>query len=99
MGAIRDGVFFYWFKLRYVEDGVNRMEVRRKFEREGMGAWLSYDFEWAKEFLCKFRSRTSSLDVLGAKEDPVTYFERRSQIPMLVRLDLVARLCLGDFVA
>ncbi len=95
---IRNGVFFYWFKLRYVEDGVNHTEVRWKFESEGMGAWLSYDFEWAKEFLCEFRSRASSLDVLGAKEDFVTYFEWRSQIPTLVRLDLVARLCLGDFV-
>ncbi len=64
-----------------------------------MGAWLSYDFEWAKEFLCEFCSRTSSLDVLGAKEDFVTYFEWRSRIPALVHLDLVARLRLGDFVA
>ncbi len=41
-----------------------------------MGAWLRYDFEWAKEFLCEFRSRMSSLDMLGVKEDLVTYFER-----------------------
>ncbi len=40
-----------------------------------MGAWLGYDFEWAKEFLCEFRSRMSSLDVFGAKEDFVAYFE------------------------
>ncbi len=53
-----------------MEDRVNGMEVRWKFECEGMGAWLGYDFEWAKEFLCEFRSRASSLDVLGAKEDP-----------------------------
>ncbi len=30
--------------------------------------WLRYDFEWAKEFLCEFRSRTSSPDMLGTKE-------------------------------
>ncbi len=78
--------------------GVNGTEVRWKFEHEGMGAWLRYDFEWAKEFLCKFRSRTSSLDVLRAKEDFVTYFEWRSWIPMLVCLDLVARLHLSDFI-
>ncbi len=96
---IRDGVFFYWFKLRYMEDRVNHMEVQWKFECEGMGAWLSYDFEWAKEFLCEFCSRMSSLDVLGAKEDFVTYFEQRSRIPALVCLNLVVRLCLSDFVA
>ncbi len=59
-----------------------------------MEAWLSYDFEWMKEF----HSRTSSLDMLGTKEDFVTYFERRSRILALVCLDLVARLCLSDFV-
>lgn len=75
---------------------MNGTEVQRKFEYEGMRAWLSYDFEWAKEFLCEFRSRVSSLDMLGAKVDFVTYFERRSQIPVLVCLDLVARLHLGD---
>ncbi len=96
---IGDGVFFYRFKLQYMEDGVNGTEVRRKFEREEMGALLSYDFKWAKEFLCKFHSRMSSLDVLGAKEDFVTYFEQRSWILTLVCLDLVVRLCLSDFVA
>ncbi len=64
-----------------------------------MGVWLRYDFKWAKEFLCEFCSRTSSLDMPGAKEDFVTYFERRSQILVLVCLDLVVRLCLSDFVA
>ncbi len=63
-----------------------------------MGAWLGYDFRWAKEFLCKFCSRTSSLDMLGAKIDFVTYFEKGSQILTLVCLDLVARPCLSDFV-
>ncbi len=82
-----------------MEDRVNGLEVRWKLEGEGMGAWLSYDFEWAKEFLRKFRSRVSSLDMLGAKIDFVIYFERRSRIPVLVRLDLVARLRLSDFVA
>ncbi len=81
-----------------MEDGVNGMEVRRKFECEGMGASLSYDVKWTKEFLCEFRSRMSSLDVFGAKEDFVTYFERRSRIPVLVCLDLVARLRLSDFI-
>ncbi len=64
-----------------------------------MGAWLSYDFEWAKDFLHKLRSRVSSLDMLGAQIDFVTYFEWRSQILTLVCLDLVPRLCLGDFIA
>ncbi len=64
-----------------------------------MGAWLSYDLKWAKEFLCEFRSRMSSLDVLGTEEDFVAYFEWRSRIPVLVCLDLVARLCLSDFIA
>ncbi len=64
-----------------------------------MGAWLRYDFEWAKIFLCEFCSRASSLDVFGAKEDFVTYFEWRSQILTLVCLDLVVRLCLSDFIA
>ncbi len=41
---------------------------------------------------------TSSLDMLGVKEDLVTYFERRGRILMLVCLDLVARLHLSDFV-
>ncbi len=36
--------------------------------------------------------------MLGAKEDFVTYFEWRGQILMLVCLDLVARLCLSDFI-
>ncbi len=82
-----------------MEDRVNGMEVRRKFEREGMGAWLRYNFEWAKEFLCEFCSRMSSLDMLGTKEDFVTYFEWRSQTLMLVCLNLVARLHLSDFIA
>ncbi len=81
-----------------MEDRVNGMEVQRKFECEGMGAWLSYDFEWTKEFLREFRSRASSLDVFRAKEDFVTYFEWRSRIPTLVCLDLVAGLHLSDFV-
>ncbi len=81
-----------------MEDWMDSMEVRQKFESEGMGAWLSYDFEWAKEFLCKFHSRASSLDMLGTKEDFVTYFEQRSWILALVCLDLVARLHLSDFV-
>ncbi len=63
-----------------------------------MGAWLSYDFEWTKEFLHEFCSRTSSLDMFGTEEEFVTYFEWRSQIPTLVCLDLVVRLRLSDFV-
>ncbi len=61
-----------------------------------MRAWLSYDFEWTKEFLHEFCGRVSSLDVLGAKEDFVTYFEWRSRILALVHLNLVVRLCLSD---
>ncbi len=36
--------------------------------------------------------------MFGTEEDFVTYFEQRSQILMLVCLDLVARLRLSDFV-
>ncbi len=73
-------------------------EVRRKLKHEGMGAWLRYDFEWAKEFLYEFCSRASSLDMLGTKKDFVTYFEWRSQILMLVCLNLLVRLHLSDFI-
>ncbi len=41
-----------------------------------MGAWLGYDFEWPRNFSANFAGRTSSLDMLGAKIDFVTYFER-----------------------
>ncbi len=61
-----------------MEDRVNGMEVRWEFKGERMGAWLRYDFEWAKEFLCEFCSRMSSLNMLGTKEDFVTYFEQKS---------------------
>ncbi len=81
-----------------MENRVNGTEVQWKFKCEGMGAWLRYDFEWAKEFLCEFRSRTSSPDMLGTKEDFVPYFEWRSQIPVRVHLDLAARLHLSDFI-
>ncbi len=50
-------------------------------------------------FSVNFAVGASSLDVFGAKEDFVTYFEWRSRILTLVCLDLVARLCLSDFVA
>ncbi len=44
-----------------------------KVECEKIGAWLCYAFEWAKEFLCKFHSRVSSLYMFGAKIDFITY--------------------------
>ncbi len=33
---------------------MNGTEVQWEFECEGMGAWLRYDFKWAKEFSTNF---------------------------------------------
>lgn len=99
LGMIGNGIGFHGLQLRDMEYGMNRMEIYRKLESEGMGSRLSNDIEWSKEFLREFHGRASSPDVLSNEVDFITYFEIWSWRLSLVHLEFVVRLSKSDFIA
>src|SRR5258708_39709029 len=89
-----------------MENWVDRVELMRELEGDGVGARFPYNIKWAQVLFQKFLGWLPSSKELHLDISLVTNFQLRSLCPMLVHIllipllslcDVLLQLCLGAF--
>src|SRR5258707_5594364 len=79
-----------------MENQVDRVELMRESEGDGVGARFPYNIKWAQVLFQKFLGWLPSSKELHLDISLVTNFQLRSLCPMLVHILLIPLLSLCD---
>ena len=74
---VRETIFYRGLDLQDMEDRMNEAEFVRKTETNGVLSDTVNNFKWTEIWFGEFTSWAGGLDVLGDKENPITWFEVR----------------------